>query len=112
MSTLTFLYLYIYRQIYTHIYLTFICADRFICTGAGEPNFDGLDANPYGNKKQKQEWEVKALLEKIQPELIGLNPGELGKVDHASFQRRHQDRVEALVSVWSVRRRLISCQSG
>ncbi|XP_008317662.1 WD repeat-containing protein 46 [Cynoglossus semilaevis] len=64
--------------------------------GAGEPNFDGLDANPYGNKKQKQEWEVKALLEKIQPELIGLNPGELGKVDHASFQRRHQDRVEAL----------------
>ncbi|XP_071332702.1 WD repeat-containing protein 46 [Trachinotus anak] len=64
--------------------------------GAGEPNFDGLDANPYRSAKQRQEWEVKALLEKIQPELITLNPNELGQVDHATFQQRHQDRVQAL----------------
>ncbi|XP_040922855.1 WD repeat-containing protein 46 [Toxotes jaculatrix] len=64
--------------------------------GAGEPNFDGLDANPYRSAKQRQEWEVKALLEKIQPELISLDPCELGQVDHATFQQRHQDRVEAL----------------
>ncbi|XP_019951873.2 WD repeat-containing protein 46 [Paralichthys olivaceus] len=64
--------------------------------GAGEPNFDGLDANPYRSVKQRQEWEVKALLEKIQPELISLNPNELGQVDHATFQQRHQDRVTAL----------------
>lgn len=66
--------------------------------GAGEPNFDGLDANPYRSVKQRQEWEVKALLEKIQPEFISLNPIELGQVDHATFQQRHQDRVQALVS--------------
>lgn len=66
--------------------------------GAGEPNFDGLDANPYRSVKQRQEWEVKALLEKIQPEFISLNPVELGQVDRATFQQRHQDRVQALVS--------------
>ncbi|KAM9350531.1 WD repeat-containing protein 46 [Symphorus nematophorus] len=64
--------------------------------GAGEPNFDGLDANPYRSAKQRQEWEVKALLEKIQPELISLDPTELGQVDQATFEQRHQDRVEAL----------------
>nr|XP_046253472.1 WD repeat-containing protein 46 [Scatophagus argus] len=64
--------------------------------GAGEPNFDGLDANPYRSAKQRQEWEVKALLEKIQPELISLDPTELGQVDHATFEQRHKDRVQAL----------------
>ncbi|XP_035239110.1 WD repeat-containing protein 46 [Anguilla anguilla] len=67
-----------------------------IVPGAGEPNFDGLDANPYRSVKQRQEWEVKALLEKVQPELIGLDPGQLGLVDRASWEQRHQDKVQAL----------------
>ncbi|KAM8863070.1 WD repeat-containing protein 46 [Spinachia spinachia] len=64
--------------------------------GAGEPNFDGLSANPYRSARQRQEWEVKALLEKIQPELISLDPTDLGRVDHATFAMKHQDRVQAL----------------
>ncbi|XP_030590326.1 WD repeat-containing protein 46 isoform X2 [Archocentrus centrarchus] len=64
--------------------------------GAGEPNFDGLDANPYRSAKQRQEWEVKALLDKIQPDLISLDPTALAQVDQATLAQRHQDRVEAL----------------
>lgn len=69
-----------------------------VSPGAGEPNFDALDANPYRSTKQRQEWEVKALLEKVQPELIGLDPGLLGKVDQVSFKQKHKERVEVLVS--------------
>lgn len=64
--------------------------------GAGEPNFDGLDANPYRSARQRQEWEVKALLEKIQPELITLDPNKLGEVDQVTFEQRLQDRIDAL----------------
>ncbi|XP_055788056.1 WD repeat-containing protein 46 [Salvelinus fontinalis] len=67
-----------------------------VVPGAGEPNFDGLDANPYRSAKQRQEWEVKALLEKIQPELIGLDPSQLSQVDHSTWEQRHEDRVQVL----------------
>lgn len=75
------------------------CDASFTIIGAGEPNFDGLDANPYRSAKQRQEWEVKALMEKIQSDLISLDPTELAQVDQATWEQRHQDRVEVLVSV-------------
>ncbi|XP_051509773.1 WD repeat-containing protein 46 [Myxocyprinus asiaticus] len=67
-----------------------------IVPGAGEANFDALDTNPYRSAKQRQEWEVKALLEKVQPELIGLDSGQLSKVDQASFEQRHKEKVISL----------------
>ncbi|XP_060093633.1 WD repeat-containing protein 46 [Heteronotia binoei] len=64
--------------------------------GAGEPNFDALESNPFRSRKQRQEWEVKALLEKIPSELISLDSTQLGTVDAISLQQQRQERVARL----------------
>ncbi|XP_054663652.1 WD repeat-containing protein 46 [Grus americana] len=64
--------------------------------GAGEANFDALENNPYRSRRQRQEWEVKALLEKIPAELITLDPARLGHVDTASLQQKRQERIQRL----------------
>ena len=59
-----------------------------IVPGAGEANFDALELNPYENTKQRQETEIKGLLNKLQPDTISLNPDFVGNLDLASAQER------------------------
>lgn len=62
-----------------------------IVPGAGEQNFDALEINPYENTKQRQEAEVRALLNKLKPEMISLDPDFVGNLDLASAAERKKE---------------------
>jgi U3 small nucleolar RNA-associated protein 7 len=51
--------------------------------GSGEANFDSHEINPYQTKAQRGEKEVHSLLEKMQPQMITLNPEAMGAIDQA-----------------------------
>lgn len=54
--------------------------DSLIIPGAGEPNFDSTEANPFETKRAKREREVHSLLDKIQPDMITLDPDIVGSI--------------------------------
>lgn len=52
-----------------------------IIPGAGEANFDSLEADPYESKRRRREREVHALLDKIPHDLITLDTDLVGQID-------------------------------
>lgn len=70
--------------------------------GSGEPNFDSWVANPFETSKQRQEKEVRSLLEKLPPESIMLDPSKIGTLKpprkkEKPTQREIEEEMEAAV---------------
>lgn len=68
-----------------------------IVPGAGEANYDAMEINPYESVKQRQEQEVRSLLNKLAPDTIALDPTFIGMVDKkARHVRLNQTQINDL----------------
>lgn len=63
-----------------------------IVPGAGEANFDAMELNPFETHQQRKETEVRALLNKLKPEMIAIDPNFVGNLDLRSDAQRKADR--------------------
>lgn len=64
-----------------------------IVPGAGEPNYDTFESDPFMNPKQRREQEVQSLLHKLSHEMIGLDASFIGSVDkdQEAIKKEHNE---------------------
>lgn len=67
-----------------------------IVPGSGEANYDALELNPYESAKQRQQQEVRSLINKLSPDTISLDPNVIGSVDKKATLRLKPGQVDAL----------------
>ncbi|KAI1428842.1 WD40-repeat-containing domain protein [Xylaria sp. FL1777] len=63
-----------------------------IVPGAGEPNMDVMEVNPFETVKERQDTEVRSLLNKLRPDMIALDPSFIGNLDLRSEEQRQAER--------------------
>ena len=63
--------------------------------GAGEPNYDSKEADPYQGAKARREAEVHSLLDKLPPTSIALDPGSIATVDRVAPAIRAKEAAAA-----------------
>jgi U3 small nucleolar RNA-associated protein 7 len=65
-----------------------------VIPGSGEPNLDTMEynTNPHQDKRQRREAEVHALLDKLSPDMIALDPDVVGTIE-ASDPHLRQERI-------------------
>lgn len=61
--------------------------------GAGEPNFDSLEADPFEGKRRRREREVNSLLDKIPFDLITLDQDLVGKLAKSVKAVENEERI-------------------
>jgi U3 small nucleolar RNA-associated protein 7 len=66
-----------------------------IIPGAGELHYDSRSADPFASKKAVREGEVHALLDKLPPSSISLDPSAIGRVDNVSASQRAAEAMKA-----------------
>lgn len=76
-----------------------------VIPGSGEPNLDTneFNTNPHTDKKQRREAEVRALLDKLSPDMISIDPDVVGGVEasdpHSRYERLKDIQEEANAKV-------------
>jgi len=61
-----------------------------VIPGSGEPNLDTTEhnTNPYQDVKQRQEAEVRALMDKLSPDMIALDADQVGGIEESDPHKR------------------------
>ena len=66
-----------------------------VVPGAGEAKFDSLDVIPFQDRKQRNEAQVRSLLDKLSPDMISLDPNIIGTLERDLEAARNEKRMLA-----------------